>query len=64
MVKFSHARGYISDDNLVAISRQADRLGAKLYFLLGQVEKKSKEKDVMRYRLKEFSNKEEFKYKK
>lgn len=57
LIKFSHARGYISDDNLVAISRQADKLGAKLYFLLEQVEKRVKERDVMKYGLEGYRKK-------
>ena len=51
LVKFCHERGYIDSGNFVAISMQADKLGAKLYFLLQRVEERVKERDMMVYSL-------------
>lgn len=51
LVKLSNERRFINDDDFVAISMQADKLGAKLFFLMNEVEKRIKERDLMKYSL-------------
>ena len=51
LVKISHEQRFIENDDFVAISMQADRLGAKLHFLLQKVEERVKERDVIKYGL-------------
>lgn len=54
LLLFCHQRGYIDSDNYLAIHKQADKLGVKLYSLLKQIEKRVKKRDLIRYGMESF----------
>ena len=51
LVKISHERKFMENDDFVAIMMQADKLGAKIFFLMEEVEKRIKERDLIKYRM-------------
>jgi four helix bundle protein len=49
LIKICSERKFIDDNDFLAISMQADKLGAKLYFLMDEVDKRVKDRNLMKY---------------
>jgi len=54
LLLFCYQRGYMDSDTYLAIHKQADKLGIKLYVLLTEIEKRIKKRDVLRYSMEGF----------